>query len=123
MGIPVSDELIICRGKYLKEQMNPNIKCGFSKGWVRGFKNRYNIIQRKAGSKIVRKNDCDMVVLTDFVKLINEKINSGDYFAIINIDETGLYYDPTINFTLDVKGTARVEIKTTEEKNRELQSC
>ena len=119
IGIPITDELIISRAKFVANEMNLKTNCKFSKGWLQKFKNRYHIVQRKGGSKIVRKNDCEISVLMDFVGLVNEKINSNEYFSIINIDETGLYYDPTINFTLDIKGTERVEIKTTgREKQR-----
>jgi hypothetical protein len=118
-GIPITNDLIICRAKFLREEMNPSIKCEFSKGWVEKFKNRYNIIRRKGGSKIVRKSDCEITKIIDFVELVNKEIDSGQYSSIINIDETGLYYEPMINFTLDTKGTKRVEIKTTgREKQR-----
>jgi hypothetical protein len=119
MGIQVTDKFIIRRAKYLNEKMGVPINCKFSNGWIEGFKNRYNIIQRKGRSKIIRKSDCEISMITNFVNMVNQKINSKKYFSIINIDETGVYYDPTINFTLDLSGTKRVEIKTTgREKQR-----
>jgi DDE superfamily endonuclease/Tc5 transposase DNA-binding domain len=118
-GLLVTDELIFARAKYLCEIKKLKIDCKFSNGWIRGFKKRYHIVRRKGGSKIVRTGDCDISKIISFIKLINAKINSKKYYSIINIDETGLYYDSSINFTLDVKGTKRIEIKTTvREKQR-----
>jgi hypothetical protein len=118
-GIPITNELIIHRAKFLKEELDLQTNCEFSRGWVERFKNRYNIIKRKGGSKITRKNDCELSTIIDFVELVNREIDTGKYSSIINIDETGLYYDPAINFTLDTIGTKRVEIKTTgREKQR-----
>jgi hypothetical protein len=112
MGIPVCDELIMIRAKYINSKLKNPINCDFGRGWVFKFKQRHNIVRRKAGSKILRKNDCDKETIIKFVENVNKKIDKNDYFSVINIDETGLYYDPTINFTLDLKGTRRVEIKT-----------
>jgi len=119
LGIPIRDELIIGRAQYLKKLMNLPTNCTFSNGWLERFKNRYHIVQRKAGSRLVRKDDCDKETITKFIELVNKKFDSDEYFSIINIDETPLYYDPTINFTLASKGTKRVEIRTTgREKQR-----
>ena len=93
MGLPVNNSLIIRRALYLKKKMNINTTCKFSNGWIKSFKRRYNIVLRKGCSKIVRKDDCILSIITDFIKLINEKIESGEYTSIIDIDETGLYYD------------------------------
>ena len=59
---------------------------------LKRFKKRYNIVNRKAGSKLIRNDDNKLDILSDFVKKVNEKIKSDTYYAIINIDETGLYY-------------------------------
>lgn len=119
MGLPISDSLIVQRGIYLKDKLNIDIDCEFSNGWLRNFKNRYNIIQRRGSSKIIREDDCEIETIINFIKLVNEKIDSEEYSSIINIDETGLYYDSKVNYTLDTKGTKRVEIKTTgREKQR-----
>jgi len=112
-GVAVTDELVICKAECLIEKIDPPINCKFSNGWINNFKRRHNIVLRKAGSKIIRISDCDKKILTNFVSLVNTKIASKRYSSIINIDETGLHYDPTINFTLAVGGTKRVEIKTT----------
>jgi DDE superfamily endonuclease len=99
--------------------MKIDTDCKFSSGWVRGFKRRNNIVLRKGGSKITRKDDCKLSVIINFIKQVNEKINSNIYSSVINIDETGIYYDSKIDYTLDIKGTKRVEIKTTgREKQR-----
>jgi hypothetical protein len=119
MGLPVSNQLIITRAKFIVKNKNINTKCIFSNGWVKLFKKRYNIVDRKAGSKLIRNDDNKLDILTGFVKEVNEKIESNTYDAIINIDETGLYYDSKIEHTLDVKGTKRVEIISTgREKQR-----
>jgi DNA-binding transcriptional regulator YiaG len=118
-GIAITDALIIRRAEYLKNKMKLPISCKFSNGWLEKFKLRHHIVSRRAGSKIISKNDCDIEKINDFVKLVTGKINSKQYFSIINIDETGLYYDSPINFTLDIKGNKRVEIKATgREKQR-----
>ena len=83
--------------------MRFDVNCKFSNGWLDKFKKRHNIVSRKAGSKIVRKDDCEQIKITNFVELVNDKINSNKYVSVINIDETGLCYDSTINFTLDIK--------------------
>lgn len=62
--------------------MNLQTNCNFTKGWVQKFKNRHNIIRRKGGSKIIRKTDCEISVLDDFMKLVNDKINSEKYFSM-----------------------------------------
>ena len=119
MGLPVSNQLIITRAKFIVKAKNINTKCIFSSGWLKCFKKRYNIVNRKAGSKLIRNDDNKSDILIDFVKKVNEKIESDIYDAIINIDETGLYYDSKIGYTLDVKGTKRIEIKSTgREKQR-----
>jgi hypothetical protein len=117
MGVPITDEIIIGRAQFLKDLMKLPIECTFTNGWLEKFKNRHHIVRRKAGSKNIKK--AERVPMDNFLKLVNEKISSNKYFSIINIDETPLYYDPTINFTLAVKGTKRIEIKTTgREKQR-----
>ena len=103
MGAPITDKIIIGRAQFLKDLMKLPIECTFTTGWLRRFKNRYHLVKRKAGSKNIKKDE--RVPMMNFLKLVNEKISSGKYFSIINIDETPLYYDPTINFTLAVKGT------------------
>ena len=119
MGLPVSNQLIITRAKFIVKTKNINTKCIFSSGWLKCFKKRYNIVNRKSGSKLIRNDDNKLDILIDFVKEVNEKIESDTYNAIINIDETGLYYDSKIEHTLDVKGTRRIEIKSTgREKQR-----
>lgn len=119
MGIPVTNNLIACRAIFEKNNMTTEIKCTFSSGWIRNFKDKFNIVTRKGGSKIIRNNDCELTIIINFIKFVNEKINSGIYYAIINIDETGLYYDYPIDFTLDLKGKKCVEIITTvREKDR-----
>ena len=119
MGLPITDKLIKSRAKFLVKSNNLAINCNFSNGWLNKFKNRYKIGKRKAGSKIVRKDDCEIVEITTFIDSFNNEIKVGDYYSIINIDETGIYYDPMINSTLELKGTKRVEIKSTgREKQR-----
>ncbi len=119
MGIPITNQLIIIRAKFILNQKNIKTECEFSTGWLKHFKQRYNIVNRKAGSKLIRKDDHELDFLIDFVKNVNKKINTNEYYAIINIDEMGLYYDSKIEYTLDIKGTKRVEIKTTgREKQR-----
>jgi hypothetical protein len=118
-GIAITDALIIHRAEHLNNKMKVPVSCKFSNGWLEKFKLRHHIVSRKASSKIISTNDCDIEIINDFVKLVTLKINSKQYFSIINIDETGLYYDSPINFTLDIKGTKRVDIKTTgREKQR-----
>ena len=119
MGLPVTNELIITRAKFIVSEKNIQTKCTFSTGWLKHFKQRYNIVNRKAGSTLIRKDEHELSMLLSFVKKVNKLINSDEYYAIINIDEMGLYYDSKIERTLDVKGTKRVEIKTTgREKQR-----
>jgi DDE superfamily endonuclease/Tc5 transposase-like DNA-binding protein len=112
-GIPVTDKYIIRKAISLKKQLNLEIDCVFSNGWLQNFKNRHNIVSRKGGSKIIRKDDCELSVILNFVKLVNKKINSGKFELIMNIDEMGICYDPDLAFTLEIKGTNRVDIKTT----------
>ena len=67
----------------------------------------------------MRNNDCDEDVINNFINEANKEIKSGEYYSIINIDETFSFYDPTINFTLEVKSIKKVEIKTSgREKQR-----
>ena len=117
-GIPVTNNLITYKATILKNQMYPNINCIFSNGWIEKFKDRHDIVRRNAGSKIVKNEDCEIDTIINFIELVNEKINSGDYFSIINIDELGIQYDPTINFTLDIRGNKRIEIKKNINKQR-----
>ena len=118
-GFPVTDELLKTRGKYLLKNSDLNINFSFSNGWLEKFKKRYNICNRKGGSTIIRNNDCDLNKILFFIDNIKREINSDEYEYIINIDETGIYYDSKIDFTLDIKGTKRVEIKSTgREKQR-----
>ena len=119
MGIPITNQLVITRAKFIIDQKNIQTECEFSTGWLTHFKQRYNIVNRKAGSKLIRKDDIELDALIAFVKKVNKKINSGYYDSIMNFDETGLYYDSKIEYTLDIKGAQRVEIKTTgREKQR-----
>lgn len=111
MGFPVTDELLKARGKFLLEKSSPNNNFSFSNGWLEKFKKRYNICNRKGGSTKVRNEDCDKNTILVFIDYIKKETQSGEYYAIINADETGTYYDSKINFTLDIKGTKRVEIK------------
>lgn len=118
-GFPITDNLIKARALFLLKEKNINIECKFSRGWIEKFKKRYNISLRKGCSKIVRSNDCSLNTIIFFTNEIKKKIMYGNFDAIINIDETAIYYDMPINFTLDVKGTKRVEIKSTgREKER-----
>jgi hypothetical protein len=112
-GIPITDRLIACKGRILRDQIDPSVNCKFSNGWLENFKKRHNIISRKGGAKIIRKEDCSFDTIIEFVKSINNEIKSDIYLSVINIDEIGVLYDPQINFTLDIKGTIRVEIKNT----------
>lgn len=118
-GLPITDELIICRAIFINKSMNFNIVCNFSNGWLENFKNRHKIVNRKVGSKIVRITDCSFKIIIDFIESVNYKINSKNYYSVINIDETGIFIDSPINFTLEIKGTKRVDIITTgREKQR-----
>lgn len=110
-GIPITDNLIITKAKYLNKTIN--MKCNFSNGWIDKFKKRYFIVSRKGGNTIVRNNDCEKKVIDEFINKVNKKIKSGKYHSIINIDEICLFYDPPINFTLEEKGKKSIEIKTT----------
>ncbi len=115
----MTDNLIVCRAIFVKESMHIDTKCHFSNGWLENFKNRYNIVTRKAGSKIVKNYECELDVMLEFVKLVNNKIKSNEFDSILNLDETATYYDSKIDFTLDIKGNKRIEIKTTgREKQR-----
>jgi hypothetical protein len=110
-GIPVTNKIIIYKAVALKKQLQLDIDCKFSDGWIRNFKKRYNIVSRKTGSKILNNNDCNIDTITKFIELVNKKIFSGNYFSVINLDELGFEYDPLINFTLDIKGTQRTYVK------------
>ena len=55
------------------------------------------------GSKIERISDCELETIIKFVDIVNKKIKSNHYSSIINIDETGIYYDSKIDFTLEKK--------------------
>lgn len=112
-GIPISDELIKIRGKFLLKHHNSDINFEFSNGWLDKFKNKYNIRKRKGGSTIVRITDDDLNKIKLFIKEIKDKIKSNEYDAIINIDETGIYYDSHINYTLEIGNKKRVEIIST----------
>lgn len=118
--IPVSDDLIKSRGKYLLQESKLNIDCNFSNGWLSNYKKKYNICRRKGGSKIVSIDNTELNVITSFIEEIKNDILSDVYDSIINIDETGVYYDSPINFTLDIKGTKRVEIITTGREKRRI---
>jgi hypothetical protein len=111
MGLPINDKLIIRRAFFLKKTLNITTDCVFSNGWLEGFKNRHHVVNRKASSKIIRKDVLFLAELQKFVNMVTEKINSNMFSSIINIDETGIYYDSKIDFTLDIQGTKRIEIK------------
>jgi hypothetical protein len=118
-GSPITDLLIITRAQFLKDEMKINTNCKFSNGWLRNFKKRYKLVSRRGGSKLIRENDCELVTIKSFLVRVNKKINSNQYSSILNLDESGVYYDSKISHTLDVKGTKRVEIRTTgREKQR-----
>ena len=118
-GIPISGKIIKARAAYLIKEKGLDVNLNFSDGWLDKFKKRYNICSRKGGSKIVRSDDCELKVITEFINIIKEKILSGKYESIINIDETGIYYDYPIDYTLDIRATKRVQIKSTgREKER-----
>ena len=89
-GIPITNEIVKAKGKILLEESGMNVKCNFSNGWIEKFKNRHNLCKRRGCSKIVRDKDCKLNTIIFFVDKIKEKI--------INIDETGIYYDMPINF-------------------------
>jgi DDE superfamily endonuclease/Tc5 transposase DNA-binding domain/CENP-B N-terminal DNA-binding domain len=113
LGLPVTDDLITSRAKYVKNEMNIKTDCNFTNGWLENFKNRHNLVSRRGGSKIVRSNDCELSEIIKFVKLVHKKIVSGKYSSIVNIDEMGICFDPKPSSTLDTKGVKRVDIKTT----------
>ena len=75
MGFPITNQLIVTRANFIVKEMKHHTKCTFSAGWIRHFKERYNIVKRKAGSKLIREDDADLITLTNFVKkLIKESI-------------------------------------------------
>jgi len=118
-AIPVSDELIKARGFFLLKKSRKKIKFNFSNGWLQKFKIKYHIRKRKGGSKFVRIKNNEILVIDTFIEDIKKKIQTNNYDSVINVDETGVYYDSHVNFTLDIKNTKRVEIITTgREKQR-----
>ena len=119
-GVPISDVLIKIRGEFLLKQNNPLLNCKFSNGWLARFKKRYNICKRRGGSKIVRIDDSALNIIINFIEDIRIKIINGNYDSIINIDETGIYYDSQVNYTLDIKGTKRVEIISTGREHQRI---
>jgi transposase-like protein len=118
-GLPVSDDLIKARGKFLIDEQKLNINCSFSNGWLSRFKKRNNICSRRGGSKFVRSDDIELNKIIQFVADIKSKIISNNYDSVINIDETAIYYDSHVDYTHDIKGTKRIEIISTgREKER-----
>jgi hypothetical protein len=33
-GIPITDRLIACKGRILRDQIDPSVNCKFSNGWL-----------------------------------------------------------------------------------------
>ena len=122
MGLPITNNLIIGRAKYLIKKLDIDTECTFTSGWLRNFKQRYNIVKRKESprfplpfltsppfipplrdrnpppllnscpsgqGKNIRKNDCELETIINFIEILNKKINSRKYDSIINIDEIG----------------------------------
>lgn len=112
-GLPINDSMISSKACLLRDLHAPALICTFSNGWLQKFKNRHNIVSRKVCATIVRNNDCSIEDIVKHIDLVNAEIKSGIYFAVINIDETGIQYDPQINNTLEFMGVERVEVKST----------
>jgi len=118
-GLPLSGDLIKSRARYLTKgyELYDNYK--FTDGWLYKFLNRHELILRKNSSKIVSMTKEDILIISNFIEMINSEIINGNYYSVINIDESGIYYDQSINYTYEKKGTKRVEIITTgREKQR-----
>ena len=118
-GLPVPGDLIKNRARYMVKKHELNIDCNFGDGWLQKFINRHDLVLRKKSSTIVTQEDCELIQITSFIELINDKIKNDQYDAIINIDESGIYYDQHIGYTYEEEGTKRVDIISTgREKQR-----
>lgn len=100
--ISVSDDLLITKARILHERMlnanHPLIDCGYTTGWISGFKKRFGIKMR------VPHGEGGSVQLTesvwDRIHAIKAAIVGYEVRDVFNMDETGLFYKLAPNRTL-----------------------
>ena len=118
-GLPLSGDLIKSRARYLTKgyELYDNYK--FTDGWLYKFLNRHELILRKNSSKIVSMTKEDILIISNFIEMINSEIINGNYYSVINIDESGIYYDQSINYTYEKKEPKGWKLLQLAEKNKE----
>ena len=83
-----------------------------SEGWIRNFKQRFKISRRKVNSKTkIFATDIQPKVLA-FFKEINEMKRTNPMTIFINLDETGIFFEMTGDYTLDLSSLKKTRIRT-----------
>jgi len=96
---------ILLKEAQIIAQMQKNKDFIGSMSWLRGVKNRNNIVYRR-GTKIAQKLPLDAFekfneFTTEVTNLL--EVNRYPLEAIVNIDETGIFFDTFSNQTLEFK--------------------
>ena len=103
-GLPVNNIILTTQAKKIADEKNLTTFVG-SQGWLEGFKRRKGIVYRKHTRVSQKLKDDSITKLeefqTEFLRLTAE--HKYPLSAIVNIDESGVWFDSPSNYTREVQ--------------------
>jgi len=106
-GLPVDGTIIKLKALSL---INSNDNSFFGDQWLQNFEKRWNLTRRRVQGKRINCNDVDYSEIKSFVENVNKILNEEDNIDFLNFDETGLYIDPEIKYTIENIGSTCPDI-------------
>jgi hypothetical protein len=118
LAAPVSARMVAA--KILKD--HPDLFCGYNKclGWVYNMLNRHHLsIRRKTQDQKTLTEEEMGTIHLDFVQHVSSLVDFHSITPdrIINMDETGCYFDVGINTTIEFTGSKTVRVASTNNIN------
>lgn len=104
--------------KYCLETFGDSI-CKFTTGWFKRFKDRFGFSRRRVTGYSHRPQN-ETTDIAEKISQFREEVNSSSRSVILNMDETAVFFDMPMNYTITKKGTSHVKQRATSNSKKRI---